>query len=479
MIPQQFSIFFLSYFLVACLISVVALIHDRSRWLNYAILLLTIAGLTIATIVGSLLYPGENFLLSIGRNIISLSRMELLAFCFGVSCALPLILYIRSYRQNGPSTLAYLIAIIGVAGTLLFAGLSAGKDLISPYLPNPNTELSTEDFGKLTKDEFVIEDFLETDIIPIRIDVSPKGRIFVSGHLGIAAQAGAVSELIVQQNGTVIERRVADMLNRPYGLIARDDYLLVSRSGQYTRWNKGKAEQISTGAVTILKDLDNDGVMDYYNDVVSGLPGAKGPDYLHQNNGIAIGPDGSLYITTANHTDGNPVEDPMAGAILKASGEDFSDLEIYATGLRNPFGLQFSQDGELFATDNDAQAGFLGGNMGDKLLHVREGAFYGHPFGSDDDEDVMASALRSKFALGGLALANSEKLPESYRGSLFVVVYGEGRIMQVDLTLIDGQYKAELKPFAIVPGAVDIAAAPSGDFYIVVYPNKVVRLRLK
>lgn len=479
MTPQHFSVFLLSYFLMAAVITTIALLRDFRKGINVLLAIVALGGLILSTVMGSLLFEGENFLFGVFERLSSLSRLDLLAFGFGASCALPLALHIGLRSPQKPLYVSYLLVLAGVLGTFLFAGLSAGKDLISPYLPNPSTELKTDDFGKLSKDDYVLEDFIETNIIPVRIDVSPSGKIYVSGHIGIAAQEGGIVELTQEESGKVTERRVAEMLNRPYGLVAEDDYLLVSRSGQYSRWNKGVVEQISTGAVTLLKDLDGDGIMDYYDDVVSGLPGAKGPDFLHQNNGIALDSDGSLFITTANHTDGYPVDDPKAGAILKASGENFENVEVFASGLRNPFGLEFTAEGELFATDNDAQAGVLGGNMGDKLLHIQEGSFYGHPFGVEGDEGVGDTALRSKFALGGLTFADSDRLPEAYRNHLFAVVYGEGRIMQIQLSKEEGQTRAKLLPFAVVPGAVDVAAAPNGDFYVAVYPNKIVRMRLK
>jgi len=252
--------------------------------------------------------------------------------------------------------------------------------------------------------------------------------------------------------------------------------LLVSRSGQHTAYNNGVREHFATGALTRLTDTDGDGVMDYYHDIVPELPGAQGPDYLHQNNAVVVGDDGDIYFTTANHADARPVADERAGAILRARGPDHSDVEVFASGLRNPFGLAFAADGQLFATDNDAQGGLVGGNKGDKLLRVNEGDFFGHPFGDGNSDEIKAAELRSSFALGGLSLASSEQLPEEYRNKMFVVVYGEGRIMTVEESGEGEDAEFKLKPFAIVPGAVDMAAAPDGSFYVCVYPDKIVKI---
>lgn len=175
-------------------------------------------------------------------------------------------------------------------------------------------------------------------------------------------------------------------------------------------------------------------------DLVTGLPSAGD----HQNNQLAIGPDGKLYLGqgTATNTgvvgldnyhmgwlkdhpdfhdipagrlaiDGkvfetkNPLADddqtarttafkpfneaaPDGGVIppqTKASGTilrmelDGSDLEVYAWGLRNPYGLTFAADGRLFASENgmDARGSRPVANDRDDLYVIEEGAWYGWP----------------------------------------------------------------------------------------------------
>jgi len=476
---QRLAIFLLAYFLTGVVIAIASLFLNKSKAPHLLMVLAAAIGLVCSVVIGSLIATGENFLVTTVLNIAAMSRSDVLAFGFGGACAMPLALLWTNKSNKFLGFFGFSIALLGIVATLLLGGLSAGKEVLSPYFPHPETEITDGGVGSLSSEDFVVEDFIDTGIIPVRIAVAPNGKIFVSGHLGIAAQEGGVAEIIVEEDGTVSEKMVARMLNRPYGLLAENDRIFVSRSGQHTKWSHGKTEQISTGAVTLLQDLDDDGVMDYYHDIVTDLPGAKGPDYLHQNNDIAIGPDGALYVTTAHGSDGHPALDSMEGVVLRVTGENFENAETYATGLRNTFALEFNTEGELFATDNDPQSGPLGGNLGDKLVHVTKGAFFGHPFGAESDPDVSPHALRSKFALGGMSLATSENLPEIYRNSIFMVSYGEGRVMQVKFEKVDGEYKASLVPFAIVPGAIDIAAAPNGDFYLAVYPDKVVRIKLK
>jgi glucose/arabinose dehydrogenase len=68
------------------------------------------------------------------------------------------------------------------------------------------------------------------------------------------------------------------------------------------------------------------------------------------------------------------------GTILRV-GLDGSDLQVFAWGLRNPFGLAFGPDGRLFASDNgfDERGSRPIANAPDCLWHVRQDAWYGWP----------------------------------------------------------------------------------------------------
>ena len=71
---------------------------------------------------------------------------------------------------------------------------------------------------------------------------------------------------------------------------------------------------------------------------------------------------------------------PCNGAILRVKPEG-GDLELFAWGFRNPFGLAFSPDGELFVTDNgyDDRGSRPVFGAGDPLWLVKQGTWYGWP----------------------------------------------------------------------------------------------------
>lgn len=96
----------------------------------------------------------------------------------------------------------------------------------------------------------------------------------------------------------------------------------------------------------------------------------------HQQDTIALGPDGRLYIGSGSTCDVCKVRDRRSGAILSFE-LDGSDLRIVATGLRNPFGLVFDGD-TLYASDN-ARDDLGATEPAETIVRITPGADYGWP----------------------------------------------------------------------------------------------------
>lgn len=70
-----------------------------------------------------------------------------------------------------------------------------------------------------------------------------------------------------------------------------------------------------------------------------------------------------------------------ANAAILRMNADGSDLEVFAWGIRNPFGVRFGPDGKLYATESalDDRGSRPIANAPDCLWEIKEGAFYGWP----------------------------------------------------------------------------------------------------
>ncbi len=110
-----------------------------------------------------------------------------------------------------------------------------------------------------------------------------------------------------------------------------------------------------------LVDRDDDGVADE-REVLSTGYGVNIALLGHDLHGLRIGPDGRLYFSIGDRgfsvqtKEGALLESPKTGAVLRCD-LDGSNLEVYASGLRNPQELVFDERGDLFTGDNNSDGG--------------------------------------------------------------------------------------------------------------------------
>lgn len=101
----------------------------------------------------------------------------------------------------------------------------------------------------------------------------------------------------------------------------------------------------------------------------------------HDLHGLIRGPDGRIYFTIADrganvtNREGQVISAPDAGSVFRCE-PDGANLELFATGLRNPQELAFDELGNLWTGDNNGD----GGDQARWTL-VLEGANYGWTIG--------------------------------------------------------------------------------------------------
>ena len=115
------------------------------------------------------------------------------------------------------------------------------------------------------------------------------------------------------------------------------------------------------------------------------LPAGVGP-YNHGLSNIGQGPDGWIYVSSGSRTNaGEPGnsdrrskigEHPLTACMwrLKDDGNGGVDFQIYARGLRNPYGFCWDEKGRLFATENGPDKDLCA-----ELNIIEEHKHYGFP----------------------------------------------------------------------------------------------------
>ena len=129
----------------------------------------------------------------------------------------------------------------------------------------------------------------------------------------------------------------------------------------------------------LLRDSDDDGIAEQRKSLHRGYGVHVG--YLgHDLHGLVLGPDGKVYFSMGDRglhvREGDRAIDlPDTGAVLR-SNLDGTELEVFATGLRNPQELAFDDAGDLFTGENNSD-----GADEARWLHVVEGGDYGWRIG--------------------------------------------------------------------------------------------------
>ncbi len=161
--------------------------------------------------------------------------------------------------------------------------------------------------------------------------------------------------------------------------------------------------------LTKLVDADGDDVADEYATVCDKW-GVSG-DYHEFAFGPARDKDGNFYVTlNVGFGGGHQSKSPWRGWCVKISPK--GEMKPFATGLRSPNGINFSPDGDLFYTDNQGE--WVATN---KLVHLQEGHYYGHPAGLRwVTQSPFAATLKESYPSGmlydGQKGSNSEGMPQ-------------------------------------------------------------------
>jgi quinoprotein glucose dehydrogenase len=169
----------------------------------------------------------------------------------------------------------------------------------------------------------------------------------------------------------------------------------------------------------------------------------------HDLHGLKLGPDGKLYFSIGDRAlnvtaiDGRKAFNSDSGSVLRCK-PDGTELELFATGLRNPQELAFDDYGNLFTCDNNSDSGdkvrwsYLveGGDYGWRLgYQFMEQPYSRGPFNAEklwypppDNTGTYIVPPIANIADGpsGLAHYPGTGLPDKYRGHFFLCDFRGG-----------------------------------------------------
>ncbi len=233
-----------------------------------------------------------------------------------------------------------------------------------------------------------------------------------------------------------------DHLNSPFGVVLVGSDLYVADTDAVMRY------PYTTGQTRITATGDK----------LCDLPG--GPIDHHWTKSLTASPDGTkLYAgvgSNSNITENGLQAEVGRAAVWEIDRASGSHRE-YATGLRNPNGLQFEpQTQRLWVVVNERDE--LGPDLvPDYLTSVKDGGFYGWPYsyyGQHTDPrvkperpDLVRQAIVPDYALSshvaplGMVFYTGTNLPAHYRGGAFVGEHGSW-----NRTILNG-YKVVYVPF--------------------------------
>jgi len=245
-----------------------------------------------------------------------------------------------------------------------------------------------------------------------------------------------------------------------------------------------------------LSDTDRDGYLEEVNTLIT----FEGPIGEHGPHGLALGPDGLIYMITGNDArmkneiaptsphkhfyEGDLVprfEDPgghatgtkAPGGVVVRTDIEGETVEIVAGGTRNAYDLTFNRAGDLFIHDSDMEwdEGLVW-HRPTRLYRVTPGADYGWRSGWAKWPDYYPDAAAPMLDTGagsptGLVVYDHFKFPSKFQNRLLVTDWSNGKINTVEMKRKGAGYEAKMEP--LLEGnpmnVTDLEVGPDGWVY--------------
>ncbi|MBP1224113.1 PQQ-dependent sugar dehydrogenase [Flavobacterium sp. 1355] len=291
---------------------------------------------------------------------------------------------------------------------------------------------------------FVVTKFAGDLVNPRWTYIAPNNDIFVveSGTRASKNQITVFRD--ADKDGKFETRNVfISNLNKPFGMLVLKDYFYIANTdGLYRYPYKNNPLKLETQGTKILE-----------------LP--AGGYNNHWTRNLLASKDGSkIYVSVGSGSNNaeHGIDKELRRADILEINPDGTGEKIYASGLRNPVGMDWNPaNGELWTAVNERD------ELGDELVpdyvtSVKRDGFYGWPysyFGSIPDprmkgerKDLVEKAIVPDIPVGphtaslGLAFYTKDKFPAKYKNGIFIGQHGSWNRSKIS------GYKVLFVPFA-------------------------------
>ena len=352
----------------------------------------------------------------------------------------------RGWRAGVGQTAAVLLAAVTAAGGCAFGPPDPDQAAAPPNLPRPSTSATGGGGGEVVATE-----------VARNLDV-PWGVAFLPDRSALVTERSTARILQVgpETDGKGLKvtevQKLKDVVPEGEGGL-----LGIAVSPNYAQ-DKTVFVYFSTAADNRIAKLQLKGEL---TPIVTGIP--RSP--IHNGGRLAFGPDGFLYATTGDGSQGEQAQDPksLGGKILRmtpegkpAPGNPTADSLVWSSGHRDVQGLAWDTAKRMYATE-------FGQDTLDEVNVIEPGKNYGWPTveGGGTDPRFTNPLITWPVADGscsGLAVLENLLVAGCLRGQkLFVMeTTANGTLLGQPQALLEKEY-GRLRT---------VVAAPDGSLWI-------------